>query len=67
MKQIGELDITDNKKLVLSIGEYQGSERIDLRQFVKFNGEYTATKRGINFNSEWLDKFVEMVDELKEE
>ncbi|MBA7535272.1 hypothetical protein ES705_27525 [subsurface metagenome] len=31
MKTIGELEVTDNKKLVLSIGEYQGGERIDAR------------------------------------
>ena len=65
MKQLAELEITDNKKLVLAIGEYKGAERIDLRQYVKVNGEYIPTKKGINFNGEWLDGFVEMVGKLK--
>jgi len=67
MKQLAELEITDNKKLILSIGEFQGAERIDLRQYVKVNGEFIATKRGINFDAEWLDGFVEMVEKLKDE
>lgn len=67
MKIISELEITDNKKLVLSIGEYRGSERVDLRQYVLVDNEYIATKRGVNFNAEWLPKFCEMVEKLKEE
>lgn len=64
MKQIGELDITDNKKLILSAGQYEGNERIDLREYVKFHGKYVATKRGINFHREWTPKFLEMIDKL---
>lgn len=67
MKQIAQLDITDNKRLILSISEFRGAERIDLRQYVKVNGEFISTKKGINFNSEWLDGFVEMVEKLKDE
>jgi hypothetical protein len=65
MKQIGQLDITDNKRLILSIGEYRGVERIDLRQFVKVKDEYVPTPKGINFNAEWLDGFITMVEKLK--
>ncbi len=67
MKQIAQLDVTDNKRLILSISEYRGEERIDLRQYVKVNDEFIPTKKGINFNSEWLDGFVEMVEKLKYE
>jgi len=67
MKQIAQLDVTDNKRLILSISEYRGEERIDLRQYVKVNGEFIPTKKGINFNSEWLDGFVEMVEKLRDE
>jgi hypothetical protein len=66
MKQLVELEITDNKKLILSIGEFRGSERIDLRQFIKVDDRYIATKKGINFNSEWVEKFIEMIEKLKE-
>lgn len=68
MKQIGELEITDNKKLILSIGEFKGDERIDLRQYIKIkdDGQYIPTKKGINFNSEWVEKFIGMVEKLKE-
>ena len=72
MKQLAELEITDNKKLVLAIGEYKGDERIDLRQYIKVKAKkdedkWIATRKGINFNSEWLDSFVEMVGKLKYE
>lgn len=67
MKQIAQLDITDNKRLVLSIGEFRGDERIDLRQYVKDGSEYIPTRKGINFNAEWLDDFVKIVEKLKDE
>ena len=66
MKVLNEFEITDNKKLVLSIGEYRGDERIDLRQYVKVSNEYIPTKKGVKFNSEWIDKFIEMIEKLKD-
>lgn len=67
MKQIGQLGVTNNKRLVLSIGEFRKDERIDLRQYVKVNGEYIPTKKGVNFNAEWLDKFVKLIEKLRDE
>jgi len=66
MKQIAELEITDNKKLVLSIGEFRGDERVDLRQYVKVNDEYIPTRKGVNFNSEWTENFLSMIGKLKD-
>ena len=68
MKQIGQLDVTDNKRLVLSIGEFRGVERVDLRQYIKVKDgdEYIPTPKGINFSAEWIDDFVKMVEKLKE-
>jgi len=66
MKILSELEVTDNKKLVLSIGEYRDEERIDLRQYVKVENEYIPTRKGINFSGEWLDKFVKMIRKLEE-
>jgi len=68
MKQVAQLDVTDNKRLVLSIGEFRGVERVDLRQYVKLKDkdEYIPTPKGVNFSSEWIDDFVEMVGRLKE-
>lgn len=70
MKEISVLEVTDNKKLVLSIGKFRGEERIDLRQYVKVKGEnsedkFIATRKGINFNSEWIDKFIKMIRKLE--
>ena len=65
MKVISELLVTDGKKIVLSIGEFRGVERIDLRQYIKVNDDYIATKRGINFCSEWLPDFIKMVNKLE--
>jgi len=66
LKILNEFEITDNKKLVLAIGEFKGDERIDLRQYIKVDNEYIPTKKGININSEWIDKFIAMVDKLKD-
>ena len=66
MKELAVLDITDNKRLILSIGEFRNDERIDLRQYIKVDNEFLPTKKGVNFSSEWLDKFIEMVNKLRE-
>ena len=66
MKELAVLDVTDRKRLVLSIGEYRGAERVDLRQSVLVDKDYLPTKKGINFNSEWIDKFLAMIEKLKD-
>jgi len=66
-KEIAQLDVTDRKRLVLSIGEYRGQERVDLRQNVLVDKDFIPTKKGINFSSEWIDKFILMVEKLKDE
>ena len=67
MKVLSELEITDNTKLKLSIGEFRGNERVDLRKYFKnADNEYIPTKKGINFNSEWIDRFIAMVSKLKD-
>jgi len=66
LKEIAVLDVTDRKRLILSIGEYRGEERIDLRQSVLVDKEWILTRKGINFSTEWIDKFLEMVEKLKD-
>jgi hypothetical protein len=67
MEIIGELKIKDNVKLVLSHGEFKGNNRIDLRQhFLNDKEEWIVTRKGINFDSEWVDKFLELVEKLKD-
>ena len=65
MKVVGQLDVTDRKRLVLSIGEYRDQERIDLRQHVLVDKEWLPTRKGINFSTEWIDKFIEMIGRLR--
>lgn len=65
MKELAVLDVTDRKRLVLSIGEYRGEERIDLRQNVLVDKEYLPTRKGINFSVEWIDKFILMIEKLR--
>lgn len=67
MKKIGELEITDKSKLVLSIGEYKDRERIDLRMYVKNEDKEIPTKKGIFLDSEWLPDFVKLVRKLENE
>ena len=69
MRIISEFDISDSQKLRCQVGEYRGSERIDIRQYIKTAGDddYKATKKGINFNAEWIDNFISMVDKLKDD
>ena len=67
MKVIAEFDISDNQKLRCQVGEYRGSERIDIRQYIKTDDGEIPTKKGINFNREWIDDFISMVDKLKDD
>ncbi|MBA7491695.1 hypothetical protein ES702_02243 [subsurface metagenome] len=66
MKEIAKLDVSDNKRLILSIGEFRGDERVDLRQYVKVNDKYIPTPKGINFNAEWLPGFIKMIGKLED-
>ena len=66
MKEIAYLDVTDRKRIILSIGEYRGEERVDLRQSVLVDKDWIITKKGINFSAEWIDRFVEMAEKLKD-
>jgi len=66
LKEIAVLDVTDRKRLVLSIGEYRGEERVDLRQSVLVDKDYIITRKGINFSAEWIDKFLAMIEKLKD-
>jgi len=66
MKVLDEFDISDRMKLKLQVGEYRDQERIDLRQYIKVDNEFIPTKKGINFSSEWLEKFYLMVDKLRD-
>ncbi len=67
MKELGHLDITDSKRLVLSISNFRGSERIDLREnYLNKDGNYGHTKRGINFDSEYLGGFVKLINKLND-
>ena len=65
MEKLAELQVRDNVKLILSRGEYKGSERIDLRQYFLKDDEYIATKREISFDSEYLDDFLDMAETLR--
>ena len=67
MRIIDEFDISDSQKLRCQVGEYRGSERIDIRQYIKTDDDFKPTKKGINFNAEWLDNFISMVDKLKDD
>ena len=66
MKVINEFDVSNRMKLKLQVGEYRGQERIDIRQYIKANNEFVPSKKGINFSSEWVDKFITMVDKLRD-
>lgn len=66
LKEIAVLDITDNKRLILSIGKFRDNERVDLRLFVKNDNEFIPTRKGINFDSEWLPDFIKMVNKLND-
>lgn len=66
MKLLDEFDVRDRMKLRLQVGEYRDQERIDLRQYIKIDNEFMPTKKGINFSSKWIDKFITMVEKLRE-
>lgn len=67
MKEIGHVDITDAKRIVLSVGQFRGTERIDVREhFLNREKGFNPSRRGINFDSEWLEKFVKLINKLND-
>ncbi|MBA7519432.1 hypothetical protein ES705_11510 [subsurface metagenome] len=66
-KIIDSFDVSDQFRLKLHTGEFRGDSRIDLRLYViKPKGETDVpTKKGISFNMEHLDRFIEMTEKLK--
>ena len=66
MRVIDEFDISDKMKLRLQVGEYGGSERVDFRLWVKGTNGLGPTRRGVNFNSEWLPRFIKMIRKLED-
>jgi len=52
------------KKLVLSIGEFRGEDRIDLRTYVQTEKGYIATKAEVNMHAEHLEALVELIMKL---
>ena len=67
-KVIDSFDVSENFRLKLCTGEFKGDSRLDLRLYIiKPEGNPDIpTKKGINFNLEWLDRFIKMTDKLKE-
>ena len=53
-------------KLRLQVGEYGGSERVDFRLWVKGTNGLGPTRQGVNFNSEWLPRFIKMIRKLED-
>lgn len=65
MKTIDEFNVNDKMKLRLRVGEYKGVERIDIRLWTEGTKGLGPTRQGVNFSVEWLDRFLEMIDKLK--
>lgn len=66
MTLINEFDITDRKKIRLQVSKYCGKEIIDIREYIKVDDEFIFTQKGIYFSSEWVDKFITMIDKLRD-
>lgn len=67
IREIGFIDISDSKRLVLSISNFRGTERIDFREFyLNKEGGYNPSRRGVNCNSEWLPEFVSLISKLND-
>lgn len=50
LKLLDEFDVRDRMKLRLQVGEYERSERVDIRQYIKVDNEFIPTKKGVNFS-----------------
>lgn len=66
MKLIDEFDVSDRVKLRLQVGEYRDQERIDIRQYILVDGEFIASKKGVNISSEWAEKLINMIEKLRD-
>jgi len=66
-KVIGELILTQNSKLLISLNKIKGEYRIDVRLNVnneKSHGVFFPTKKGINIPFNKLDELQSILKEL---
>ena len=64
-----ELELNETTKLVFSvssIGE-DGRPHLDIRTWIKSEAYEGPTKKGINFDTEMLYDFIEIIDQLNKE
>jgi metal-dependent HD superfamily phosphatase/phosphodiesterase len=64
-----ELTVTDKMKLCFSVsrkGDY-GLPHVDIREFVMTEVYTGLTKKGINFNIEYLDEFIGILQKISAE
>lgn len=68
---VGEIVLTDFRKIVLSIGEYKGEERLDIREMADANKDpvdhtWVFTKRGVQIPVHKYKRFIKLVKRFKD-
>ena len=65
---IGEIQKNALEKILVTVGEYQGKQRIDIRTYYLPNqaepDEWKPTKKGINLSPDNWHEFKELVEKV---
>ena len=63
---IGEIERSDSETIRITVEEYKGVKRLDIRIYYKDSeGELKPTKKGVPFKLEDIDKLSGLVSEAK--
>ena len=64
---IGEMDKSSTEKIVVTLGEYKGKQRIDMRVYFQPDadpGNWKPTKKGINIDLDSWGEFKDLVGKV---
>lgn len=65
---IGEIQKNALEKIIATVGEYQGRQRIDIRTYFLPNSadpeKWSPTKKGINLSTENWQEFKDLVTKI---
>ena len=69
-KVIGFLKMTDYRKISFTVTEYEGENRVDIRENLDVNldldnPQWLMTKKGVQIRSEYFEEFFKLVRKLK--
>jgi len=63
--RIRELEKNSETKIIFSLTEFRGNQYADVREFVESDTYTGFTRKGLRFNANLLDQFIENLESVR--